>query len=474
MAITLSDDSSCNDIYTGFWVNQAYGPLRGACLTLSHEVGGLLIAFLALFVTAASSTISMLWASKVWWNRATNARKRTIPVAALGLAVSAKFAAADCGQLQWDNSTDDVNFLSTVAPHISRIVLESSTYAAQYYNQKKGACYMFISQSLPHQANPHASCPFQEKIYTSGIDSVEHLGLNDGPRFTVHHRMHCAPLETKGCTETVTLQGTSSRSLVGYFYGPRDGRNTTFIMEVPTHEKFMKSDEYIMITWEFHLKSSKIISELYHPHADVSLHLLDGFGIQHLQRTEDPWFSATMRPSDRIAGGSDEDLDGIPIFLSDIPGAVVGCASQAYFCNPDLPTDVGCVDQHTQRLGADQETESDVLPSIWPDEKDQTMIRPILSFLSTGLLFKLPTKPSLLARQSLVADAQVAALPVDQWQIEQENYFKASLALMQFTTLDFAKGSWMGGGRFCGSEDHCQRGCHSQAYAPLPNMTAER
>lgn len=136
MAITLSEDSSGDNIYTGFWVNQAYGQFRGACLTLSHEAGGLLIAFLALFVTAASSSIwkiirfmlhttyatpklhlqdglhqqrqivlrntalpintalSMLWASKVWRNRAANARKRTIPVAVLALVVSAIFAAA--------------------------------------------------------------------------------------------------------------------------------------------------------------------------------------------------------------------------------------------------------------------------------------------------------------------------------------------------------------------------------------------
>ena len=200
----------------------------------------------------------------------------------------------------------------------------------------------------------------------------------------------------------------------------------------------------------------------------MSLHLLDGFGISYLNRTEDPWFSATTCPSDRIGGASDKK-NGQPEFLSDIPGAVVGCASQIYFCNPDLPAAFGCVDLYRQLLGADQKTESDVLPSIWPDEKDQTMIRPILSFLSTGTsagaLSSMPTKPSLLARQSLLSNTQMAALPVDQWQIEQENYFNTSLALMQFMTLDFAKGTWWGEGRFCGPEDNCQRGCHSQVHA---------
>lgn len=201
----------------------------------------------------------------------------------------------------------------------------------------------------------------------------------------------------------------------------------------------------------------------------MTLSLLDGFGIQYLQPTEDPWFSATMRPSDRITGEPDEDPDGIPMFLSDIPGAVVGCASQTYFCNPDLPAAVGCVDQYGQLLGADQETGSDVLSSIWPDEKEQTILRPIMSFLGTGVLPAVPTKPSLLAEQSLFSSFQVAALPVDQWQIEQENYFKAILAQMQFMMLDCAKGSWLGQGIFCGPEDHCQRGCHAQVCLTTPH-----
>lgn len=175
-----------------------------------------------------------------------------------------------------------------------------------------------------------------------------------------------------------------------------------------------------------------------------------------------------MRPSDRIVGESDEESPGNPLFLSDISGAVVGCASQIYLCNPDLPAAVGCVDQYLQLLGAYQKTESDVLSSIWANEKDQTMVRPILSFLSTGALSLMHTKPSLLARQSLVSFMQVAALPVDQWQIEQVNYLKANLAYMQFMTLEFAKGTWMGDDRFCGPEEHCQRGCYTQVLHRYP------
>jgi hypothetical protein len=44
-------------------------------------------------------------------------------------------ASPDCGQLQWDNTTNVTSLVITAAPHTSRLVLESSTYAAQCYGQ---------------------------------------------------------------------------------------------------------------------------------------------------------------------------------------------------------------------------------------------------------------------------------------------------------------------------------------------------
>ena len=41
------------DIYQGFWINQSPGGLSGATLTLNRQHGGLLIAFLALYVGAS-------------------------------------------------------------------------------------------------------------------------------------------------------------------------------------------------------------------------------------------------------------------------------------------------------------------------------------------------------------------------------------------------------------------------------------
>lgn len=43
-----------DDIYTGLWINHLRGDFRGARLTLSREAGGLLIAFLALFIAVTA------------------------------------------------------------------------------------------------------------------------------------------------------------------------------------------------------------------------------------------------------------------------------------------------------------------------------------------------------------------------------------------------------------------------------------
>lgn len=69
LRITLSDASEHNmatndisgsldeDIYLGFWVNRSFDAVHGATLTLDRKRGGLLIAFLALFVSTSGRSI---------------------------------------------------------------------------------------------------------------------------------------------------------------------------------------------------------------------------------------------------------------------------------------------------------------------------------------------------------------------------------------------------------------------------------
>jgi hypothetical protein len=57
MATNAVPGSLDDDIYLGFWINRSFGVVRGATLTLDRNRGGLLIAFLALFVSTSGRSL---------------------------------------------------------------------------------------------------------------------------------------------------------------------------------------------------------------------------------------------------------------------------------------------------------------------------------------------------------------------------------------------------------------------------------
>lgn len=57
MASGVPNWSIDEDIYIGFWINRSVGTFRGAVLTLDRQTGGLLIAFIALFVGATGRSL---------------------------------------------------------------------------------------------------------------------------------------------------------------------------------------------------------------------------------------------------------------------------------------------------------------------------------------------------------------------------------------------------------------------------------
>jgi hypothetical protein len=180
----------------------------------------------------------------------------------------------------------------------------------------------------------------------------------------------------------------------------------------------------------------------------VSLLFLDASDIIYFIKTEDPWFSATTPATP----------EG---FYPDEPLGVLGCVTHRLYCNPDLPNTTGCVNAYAQDV-------EDALSKAWPNSQDESAIRPVLSALSTqgaGLMdifYALPGIPTLLCRNTLLGNVQTAALPDNQWQIEREHIYKASMAALQSIVVDYAKGDWFGPGRFCGAETSCRRICNSQ------------
>ncbi|KAF3000316.1 hypothetical protein E8E13_009145 [Curvularia kusanoi] len=235
-------------------------------------------------------------------------------------------------------------------------------------------------------------------LETDAVDSVHHLGLNDGPHFTLHSRMHCAPLKTEGYTLTKAISNESgSQNGTFYFYGFQT-EESTFGMKLPRKD-YIRIDlprDYVVESSGFSRNSSEIIPELRQPFASVALHLMDASGVTNLSPTKDPWFSATTPLSQRYVNESDEQ-EGLSFFASDIPSTPLGCAWQNYLCNPNLPKSRGCITGDGALLDADWTHEAAALSSVWSSPKDQSFIRALTGIMSDNPI----TKPLLLAKTSL-------------------------------------------------------------------------
>ena len=83
-------------------------------------------------------------------------------------------------------------------------------YAAKYYNESKVQTTensdTFAIPALNYTSDKNASCSFADEMCKSStgnllfdagnIDSLDHLGLMNIPRFTMRHHTHCAPPNT--------------------------------------------------------------------------------------------------------------------------------------------------------------------------------------------------------------------------------------------------------------------------------------
>lgn len=113
--------------------------------------------------------------------------------------------------------------------YFSRKLWEDDSYATKcYYGSKATGCEQYVQPALPYTVDRHAPCPFATEICklssgnllldTGSLDSVKHLGLNQGPRFTLRIQTHCAPLVVNGHTTYKLIPNSTGRS-VNFDYG---------------------------------------------------------------------------------------------------------------------------------------------------------------------------------------------------------------------------------------------------------------
>ncbi|KAF3038648.1 hypothetical protein E8E12_005459 [Didymella heteroderae] len=180
--------------------------------------------------------------------------------------------------------------------------------------------------------------------------------------------------------------------------------------------------------------------------AMVSLLFLDTDLILYDHRTDDPWFSATTLVRDAIANISkvSKEASTHNQYFPDEPVGVLGCATQRFFCNPDMP-DTECINSLHQNKSVL------AIQRAWPDPRDQRQVYPILAATyqfgmgkgQPDAFYQLTGAPVLLARNTMLANEQTARLPSNQWQLEREHIFTTTLAAWQSSLVAYARGSCM-------------------------------
>src|SRR5262245_23183337 len=82
------------------------------------------------------------------------------------------------------------------------------------------------------------------------------------------------------------------------------------------------------------------IPQLQRTDADTMLFFLTAHGIIFTKPVDDPWFSAHRDGTQH--GNIRNSSQRFSSWLQDEPLAVMGCAMQMQFCNPNLPEDKRC------------------------------------------------------------------------------------------------------------------------------------
>lgn len=177
------------------------------------------------------------------------------------------------------------------------------------------------------------------------------------------------------------------------------------------------------------------IPQLQRADADVMIFFLTAHGIMYTQPVDDPWFSAhRLGPK----YGNIRNNESFPSYLQDEPLAVMGCAMQMQFCNPNLPEERRC--EPLRGTIDDSYPVTDLYATQSQKTSFQWAIDIIrLSFFSISGIVESLGISSIIARQGLGNNYQ-GPLPTNQWQREVEYWAGASLTSLQGAFVEAGNG----------------------------------
>ncbi|KAF2191705.1 hypothetical protein K469DRAFT_654829 [Zopfia rhizophila CBS 207.26] len=486
MSSILSYGTDNYDVHLGFWINWSRGKIQGATLTLTRQNGGLLIAFLALFVATAGKSLWRIicfilhdffstpttprdglyhqrqailrnsdtaelgtWhltKTMLVWSRKKSARqsfRRLAPIIVLGFIISVSFTVAgifsshvttddanevllsgkNCGIIDLDSDNPEV-YAQEVIPYMAQQIKSSLNYAIQCYTNESNAedCHPYVKPRLPLTVTRNAPCPFKGDICqfqkenlildTGYINSHNDLGINypNKDRFLLRSIHHCAPLKTNGFSETYDSEDRSNEGVkvpvMRLNYGALSG---------------VSFKAYRNYTYQMPLNYSQMNLEGWVNRGAPNTDYLFGFVLRTISfsgTTEQASDNSQFMPIPQLQRS---DSDTLLLFLS--------APTVLFMQQVDDP----CGQYDDKNIykvwlnGAQRDTISWASKVIYGYHR---LINTIVDVAGAE---------SLIARYSLKGLFQ-ASIPKNQWQIELENLVSTSLASLQGSFVEAARG----------------------------------
>ncbi|KAJ4347185.1 uncharacterized protein N0V89_011124 [Didymosphaeria variabile] len=317
------------------------------------------------------------------------------------------------------------------------------------------------------------------QLDTGYLDSWGDLGMNAEPRFQIRLKQNCAPLVTRGYKMRYVDPTDTSKTYMRYSY-LRNNTITNSTADVADWRIYMvplKSpfDQVVSsyggsIGLDYRTRSismyrgedTDFIPELNRTDAYAALLFLDSTDMVYHEKVEDPWFAANTNASELMRTFFESES----LYVSDEPATVIGCTSQAFYCNPRI--DNG--QQRCVNLYASHELR-DSITAIWPEPDD---LKAFLGYVQTNNImiatpdtfYNMPGLPNMLARFTTKGIMQWEAFPRDRWKQEMEFLSQASLASFQSNVPQASQnGVWDLDRTLCDSDTEaglCEKLCKSQ------------
>ncbi|KAF2802620.1 uncharacterized protein BDZ99DRAFT_371732, partial [Mytilinidion resinicola] len=487
-------------IHVGTWTNWSYGSIRGGTVTLPRPDGGLLTAFIALFVTYVgtrfwrllcftihtalskfdapqdalyhqrqavlrnSSTgvngfmtyLQLIWTWKIHANMQT-ASRRILPFISfssacfMGFAVAGIFSSrisTNVGDEVLITGSNNSGFLDSnlhrnmddtaafLTPYASQLIVARANYAQN--------CYHSSASAADCQPFVQTSLPFKA-IYDAPCPFQHNMCRSQDSSLILDtgliDSLHDLGLNTPPAYRFQIRRVLQCAPVIqeGYTDVRRGSNGTQFL-------RFHYGGNVIYnttdITYDvqdrekFSDSSVLAIPELRRNDADTLLFFLSSNSIIFSSPIDDLWYSSHTPSGIKVLSPNMETKN--KTYFSDDPARVLGCLSQSQICNPNLSKGQSCTP-----LSGDSPAD-ETIRQVFGDDSLSDFTQWIASMVANQLLnvhdiVDTLGSSSLTSRYKLNGGLQ-SPLPSNQWQLEVQHWFATHLTSLQWIWVEVATG----------------------------------